>query len=120
METEEKNQLKQSAQAIAEAMAKWERVRDIAEDIVGFIERDARRFKIGVEVAVGTRVIYAYLAGAEQYIMYGEGINEKTLRQILEEFFNDSKALVNMVRALAEAIDEIANQNIKELEKQTQ
>jgi len=120
METEQKNQLKQSAQAIAEAMAKWERVREIAKDIIAYVTRDARRFTIEISSAVGTKVIYGHVSGAARYATYGEELNDTPLRQILERFFDDNRALVNIIEELAEAVREIAEQNIKELEEQTQ
>jgi hypothetical protein len=37
---------------------------------------------------------------------------------VLEKFFSDDRALVNMVRKLAEAVAEIADEKVKELEGQ--
>jgi hypothetical protein len=41
-----------------------------------------------------------------------------SLQQVLEKFFNDDKALVNMVRKLAETVAKVAETQINKLEKQ--
>jgi len=118
MEQELKNQMVKSLETIKASMARWEHVKDIAEDILAYINRDIRRFKIEVDLAVGTKVLRAWITGTHQYIYYGESVNETTLRQLYERFFEDNEALVNMVRRLAEAVAEIADEKIKELEEQ--
>ena len=118
MENETKLKLKQALQTIAEAMAKWESVREIAKDIIAWATRDARRFTIEIGSAVGTKVIYGHVSGVAKYATYGEALSEMTLRQILEHFFDDNGALVKMVEELAEAVKEVAEQNIEELEEQ--
>jgi hypothetical protein len=118
MENETKTKLKQSAQAIAEAMAKWERVREIAKDIIAWTIRDARRFTIEIGSAVGTKVIYGHVSGTAKYATYGEELNDTPLRQVYERFFEDYNALVNMVSKLADAVLEVAEQNIEELKEQ--
>jgi hypothetical protein len=119
MENETKPKLKQAVQTIAEAMAKWERVREIAKDVIAWATRDARRFVVEVASSVGTKIVYGFITGRERYVSYGEELNEMTLRQILERFFEDYNALVNMVRKLAEAAAEVAEQNIEELKEQS-
>jgi len=118
MENETKPKLKQAAQTIAEAMAKWERVREIAKDIIAYVTRDARRFAVQPAASVGTKIIYGFVVGTERYISYGEELNETPFRQIYERFFEDSNALVNMVSKLADAVAEVAEQNIEELKEQ--
>ena len=118
MENETKTKLKQAAQTIADTMAKWERVREIAKDIIAYVIRDARRFTIGIDSAVGTKVIYGHVSGTAKYATYGEELNEMTLRQILERFFGDNDALAKMVEELAGAVKEVAEQNIEKLEEQ--
>jgi len=118
MDTEQKTQLKQTMETIAEAMAKWERVREIAKDIIAWTTKDARRFVVEVASSVGTKIVYGFITGRERYVSYGEKLNETPLRQIYERFFEDSNALINMVRKLAEAAAEIAEQNIEELKEQ--
>jgi hypothetical protein len=118
MDSNQKHELKQATQAIAGAMAKWERVREIAKDIVAYTAKDARRFVIQPGSAVGTKIVYGFVTGTEEYISYGEELNETPLRQIYERFFNDNDALVNMVRRLADAVIEVAEQNIEELKEQ--
>jgi len=118
MEQELKNQMVKSLETIKTSMARWEHVKDIAEDILAYINRDIRRFKIEVDIAVGTKVIRAWITGAERYIHYGESVNEIPLRQLYERFLEDDEALVNMVKKLAEAVAEIADEKVKELEEQ--
>ena len=101
MENETKTQLNSQLQAIAQAMKKWSEVSDIAYDIVAYTERNARRFRIQIGTAVGTKVIYAYVEGAEIYATYGEEVNDMPLRQIFEKFFDDQQALVNMIRTVS-------------------
>jgi len=120
METELKNQIAQSLETIKTLMARWERVREIAADIIAYTQKNARRFRVEISSAVGTKVIYAYVSGVEKYIIYGEEVNDMPLRQLLENFFNDDKALSRMIQVLAEAVKEVAEQNIKELEEQIQ
>jgi hypothetical protein len=117
MENETKTKLKQSAQAIAEAMAKWERVREIAKDVIAWTTRDARRFVVQPAASVGTKIVYGFVTGTERYISYGEELNDTPLRQIYERFFEDSNALVNMISKLADAVIEVAEQNIEELKE---
>jgi hypothetical protein len=120
METEQKTQMVESLESIKALMAKWERVKEIAEDVAAYIQKNARRFRVEISSAVGTKVIYGYMSGTEKYAVYGEELNDMTFRQILERFFNDDKVLPRMVQVLAEAIKEVAEQNIKELEEQIQ
>jgi len=120
MEQENKNKLAQSLETIKASMARWEHVKNIAEDILAFINRDIRRFSIKVDLAVGTKVLRAWITGTHQYIYYGESVNETTLRQLYERFFEDNEALVNMVRRLAEAVAEIAEEKVEELKEQVE
>jgi hypothetical protein len=117
MDENQKNELKQAAQAIASTMAKWERVREIAKDIVAYTAKDARRFVIQPGSAVGTKIVYGFVTGTEKYISYDEELNETPLRQIYERFFNDDRALVNMIEQLASAIAEVAEEEIRELKE---
>ena len=118
MNPELKNQIGQSLEVVKEKLKQWKIVYNIAQDIIAYINRDVRRFKIEVDIAVGTKVIRAWITGAERYIHYGESVNEMTLRQIYERFLEDDEALVNMVKKLAEAVTEIADEKVKELEEQ--
>jgi len=114
MDTEQKNRMAESLEKIAETvanMAQWEKVREIAKDIVAWTKRDPRRFGIEVSVAVGTKMIRVYLRGAERYRAYGEQANDMTLRQLFDHFFEDHEALVSMVERLAEAIIEAIEKN---------
>ena len=118
MEQENKNKLVQSLETIKIFMAKWERVKNIAEDILAFINRDVRRFKIEIDLAAGLRLIRIWIAGTDRYVYYGESVSELSLKQIYERFFEDDEALVNMVRKLAEAVAEIAEEKVEELKEQ--
>jgi len=120
METELKNQIAQSLETIKTLMARWERVREVAEDILAYVNKDTRRFRIEVGSAVGLRLIYIYVAGAERYAIYGESAGDMTIRQVFEQFYKDEKALINMVSELAKAIKEVAEDKIEELEEQIQ
>ena len=117
MEQELKNQMVKSLETIKASMARWEHVKDIAEDILAYINRDIRRFKIEVDIAVGMRFIRTWIVGTERYIHYGESVNEMTLRQIYERFLEDDEALVNMVKKLAEAVKKAAEERIEELKE---
>jgi len=117
MEQENKNQIAQSLESIKEQIKQWERVYNIALDIIAYTQQDARRFKLEVGNAVYTHIVYGYVSGTERYITYESQLNEMSLRQILEKFFNDDRALVNMVRHLATAIAEVAENRIKELKE---
>jgi N-acetylmuramic acid 6-phosphate (MurNAc-6-P) etherase len=117
MEQENKNQIAQSLTIVKEKLKQWERVYNIALDIIAYTQQDARRFKLEVGNAVHTHIVYGYISGTERYITYESQLNEMSLRQILEKFFNDDRALVNMVRHLATAIAEVAENRIKELKE---
>ena len=118
MNTEQKTQLAESLEKLKLHLQKWEKVREIAKDIIAWTTRDARRFTVEVASSVGTRIVYGFVAGTERYISYGEELNETPLRQIYERFFEDQNALINMIRKLADAVAEIADEKVKELEKQ--
>ena len=118
MNTEQKNQLKQTMETIVKAMERWEKAREIAKDIIAYVDNDPRRFKIEVDIAVGLRILRIKLVGTEMYVYYGESSSEMSIKQIYERFFSDNNALVNMISKLADAVLEVAEQNIKELEKQ--
>ena len=118
MEQESKNQIAQSLTAVKERLKQWERVYNIALDIIAYAQQDARRFKVEVASSVHTHIVYGYISGTERYITYESELNEMSLRQILEKFFSDDKALVNMVKLLAEDFKKIADKNIEELENQ--
>ena len=120
MEQENKNQIAQSLSLVKEQIKRWEKVYNIAQDIIAYAEQDARRFRLEVGNAVYTRIIYGYVSGTERYITYERELNEMSLQQVLEKFFSDDRALVNMVRHLATAIAEVAETQIKELEKQVE
>jgi hypothetical protein len=118
MNTEQKTQLKESMERIVKAMERWEKAREIAKDIIAWTMKDARRFVVEIASSVGTKIIYGFVTGTERYISYGEELNDTPLRQIYERFFEDSNALVNMISKLADAVVEVAEQNIEELEEQ--
>jgi hypothetical protein len=118
MEQENKDKLIPSLETIKILSTNWTRVKDIAEDIIAYVNKDLRRFKIEVDIAVGTKIIRAWIAGTHRYAGYGESVNEITLKQLYERFFSDNEALVYMIRRLAEAIAEIADEKIKKLEEQ--
>ena len=120
METELKNQIAQSLETIKTLMARWERVREIAADIIAYTQKNATRFNIGIGSSVGTKIIYGHVLGTELYISYGEELNDLSLRQVLEKFFNDDKVLPRMIQVLAEAVKEVAEDKIEELEEQIQ
>jgi len=117
MEQENKNQMAQSLTIVKEKLKQWERVYNIALDIIAYTQQDARRFKLEIGNAVHTHIVYGYVSGTERYITYENQLNEMSLRQILEKFFSDDRALVNMVRHLATAIAEVAEDRIKELKE---
>jgi hypothetical protein len=118
MEQELKTQMGQSLEMVKEMLKKWEKVHEIAQDIIAYVNKDLRKFRIEIDIAVGMRIIRGYIRGTERYIHYGESLNEMTLRQIYERFFEDDEALVNMIKKLAEAIAEVAEEKAKELEEQ--
>jgi hypothetical protein len=118
MDAELRNQLKQSAEAIAKAMAKWQKVKDIAEDILAWCERDTRRFKIRVEVAAGVRIIRGCISGIHCYFWFGESVADAPLKEIYRQFFESVEAVANMIKSLAEAVAELAEKQIEELEEQ--
>jgi hypothetical protein len=118
LNTDQKTQLAESLEKLKAHLQRWEKVRSIAQDILAFINRDVRRFRIEIDLAVGMRFIRIWLTGTERYVYYGESASETTLRQLYERFFEDNEALVNMVRRLAEAVAEIADEKVKELEGQ--
>jgi hypothetical protein len=118
MEQENKNKLVQSLETIKASMARWEHVKNIAEDILAFINRDVRRFRIEIDLAVGMRFIRIWLTGTEQYDYYGESASELSLKQIYERFFEDNEALVSMIRKLAETVAEVAEEKVEELKEQ--
>ena len=120
MNTELKNQMVKSLETIKASMARWEHVKNIAEDILAYINRDVRRFRLEIDLAVGMRFIRIWVTGTERYVYYGESASELSLKQIYERFFEDNEALVNMVRHLATAIAEVAEAQIKELEEQVE
>ncbi|ADJ54225.1 hypothetical protein HAV1_gp02 [Hyperthermophilic Archaeal Virus 1] len=119
MNTEQKKQMAESLEKITEmanmiaSASQWEKVKEVAKDIIAWTRRDARRFSVEVDLAVGTRMVRVYMKGAERYIAYGEKVNDMSLRQLFEHFFEDSGALVNMIEKLAEAIIEVANTEIE-------
>ena len=117
MEQENKNQIAQSLESIKEQIKQWERVYNIALDIIAYTQQDARRFKLEVGNAVYTHIVYGYVSGTERYITYESQLNEMSLRQVLEKFFSDDRALANMIKKFAEAIAEVAKDKIQELEK---
>jgi len=120
MNMEQKTQLMESLEKLKVHLQKWEKVREIAKDIIAWTTRDARRFTVEVASSVGTKIVYGFVAGTERYISYGEELNETPLRQIYERFFEDQNALINMIRKLADAVAEVAEQRIEELEKLTE
>jgi Tfp pilus assembly protein PilW len=97
-------------------MAKWERVQGIAKDIIAWCDRDARRFKVEINAAVGTKIINGYISGVGRYLWFGESTAEMPLKEIYKQFFENTEAVVNMVRALAEAVAELAEKQIEELQ----
>jgi len=118
MNTELKNQIGQNLEMIKKTLKNWERVYNIAQDIIAYVHKDIRRFKIETDIAVGTKIIRMYIAGTERYIYYGESVNEMTLRQLYERFFEDDEVLVNMIKKLAEAVAEVAEEKVEELKEQ--
>ena len=82
MEQENKNKLAQSLETIKILMTKWERVKNIAEDIIAFSQQDATRFRLEIGNAVRSHIIYGYVSGTERYITYESQLNEMSLRQI--------------------------------------
>jgi hypothetical protein len=117
MEQENKNQIAQSLTIVKEKLKQWERVYNIALDIIAYVQHDATRFGLTIGSAVGTRIIYAQVVGAEIYTTFGEGVGDKTLKEIFEIFFNDDRALANMIKQLASAIAEVAEEEIRELKE---
>ena len=118
LNTDQKTQLAESLEKLKAHLQRWEKVRSIAQDIIAWTVRDARRFSIEIASAVGTKIVYGYIRGTERYIYYGEELNDTPLRQVYERFFEDFEALINMIKKLANAVAEVAEAQIKELEKQ--
>jgi len=118
MNPELKNQISQSLEMVKEKLKQWEKVYNIAQDIIAYVNKDLRKFRIETDIAVGMRIIRAYVSGTTRYIHYGESLNDMTLKQIYERFFEDDEALVNMVKKLAEAVAEVAEEKVKELKEQ--
>jgi hypothetical protein len=117
LNTDQKTQLAESLEKLKMHLQRWEKVRHIAQDIIAWTVKDARRFNIEVASSVGARIVYGYVRGVARYAVYGEELNDMSLRQVLERFFEDSQALVNMVKELAEAVKEVAEERIKELKE---
>jgi len=117
MDSELKVQLTNSVNTIRQTMEKWEHIKSIAEDIIAYVQHDARRFIVEIGASVGTKIVYGFITGADRYVSYGEELNETPLRQIYERFFDDERALVNMIRKLAEAVLEAAEERIEELKE---
>ena len=118
MEQENKNKLVQSLETIKASMARWEHVKSIAEDIIAWTTRDAKRFKIEIGVAVGTKILQSCLKGTRCYAYFGEESSQMTLSELLEKFFSDDRALINMIEALSEAIVEIVKELKEQLEEE--
>jgi hypothetical protein len=118
MNPELKNQIGQSLEVIKEKLKQWKIVYNIAQDIIAYINRDVRRFRIEIDLAVGMRFIRTWIVGTDRYVYYGESASELSLKQIYERFLEDDEALVNMVKKLAEAVAEIADEKIEEFEEQ--
>jgi len=116
MNPELKNQIGQSLEVVKEKLKQWQEIYNTALDIIAYVNKDLRRFKIEVDIAVGTKVLRAWITGTKRYIHYGESVNEVPLRQLYERFFSDDEALVNMIEKLAEAIAKLAEEKVKELE----
>ena len=76
MEQENKNQIAQSLSLVKEQIKRWEKVYNITQDILAFINRDVRRFRIEIDLAVGMRFIRIWLTGTERYVYYGESASE--------------------------------------------
>ena len=117
MNTEQKTQLGKTMEQLKQHLQKWEKVRHIAQDIIAWTVKDARRFHVEIASSVGAKIVYGYIRGTARYAVYGEELNDTPLRQIYERFFEDGQALVNMVRELAEAVKEVAENRIKELKE---
>jgi hypothetical protein len=117
LNTDQKTQLAESLEKLKMHLQRWEKVRHIAQDIIGWTTRDARRFSIEVASSVGTKIVYGYIRGAERYIYYGEELNDTPLRQIYERFFEDHEALINMIKKLAEAVKEVSESEIERLKE---
>ena len=117
LNTDQKTQLAESLEKLKMHLQRWEKVRHIAQDIIGWTTRDARRFSIEVASSVGTKIVYGYIRGAERYIYYGEELNDTPLRQIYERFFEDPEALINMIKKLAEAVKEVSESEIERLKE---
>jgi len=117
LNTDQKTQLAESLEKLKMHLQRWEKVRHIAQDIIGWTTRDARRFSIEVASSVGTKIVYGYIRGAERYIYYGEELNDTPLRQIYERFFEDPEALINMIKRLAEAVKEVSESEIERLKE---
>ena len=117
MNTEQKTQLGKTMEQLKQHLQKWERVRSIAQDIIAWTVKDARRFSVEVASSVGTKIVYGYIRGTERYIYYGEELNDTPLRQVYERFFEDHEALINMIKKLADAVAEVAEDRIKELKE---
>ena len=117
MNPEQKTQLGKTMEQLKQHLQKWEKVRHIAQDIIAWTVKDARRFSIEVASSVGTKIVYGYVRGAERYIYYGEELNDTPLRQIYERFFEDHEALINMIKRLAEAVKEVSESEIERLKE---
>jgi hypothetical protein len=117
LNTDQKTQLGKTMEQLKQHLQKWEKVRHIAQDIIAWTVKDARRFKIEIGSSVGTKVIYGYITGVERYIYYGEELNDTPLRQIYERFFEDPEALINMIKRLAEAVKEVSESEIERLKE---
>jgi len=118
LNTDQKTQLAESLEKLKAHLQRWEKVRSIAQDIIAYVNKDLRRFKIEVDLAAGLRLIRIWIVGAHRYAGYGESVNEMTLRQLYERFFSDNEALVYMIRQLAETIAEVAEEKVEELKEQ--
>jgi hypothetical protein len=117
MENQSKEQIKQAINEIKEAQLEgWNEVRDIAEDILAYLDRRYPRFRV-VAYGAGSIVTYVQIIGANVYATYTTD-GTTTIKELFERFFTDNEALAKMVRHLASAIRNVANNNLDEAEDQ--
>ena len=125
MQNEIKAQMVGALETIAnEKIRKWEKVKEVAKDLIAWLRRDPTRFVIEIPSAVSTgaevKIFYVRIAGTEKYAVYGEEVNNMTLVQLFERFFGDMEVMVAMIKKLASTIVEAAEGIIKELKEASQ
>ena len=117
MESQTKQEFAEAVKEIKEARLEgWNEVRDVAEDILTYLDRGYPRFRI-VAYGADNVLTYVQIMGVGIYATYViDGTT--TIKELFERFFTDNEVLAKMVRHLALAIRNVAKNNLGETENQ--